>query len=109
MDQISSSTPLTTTPNNRQGRRVSQTSGYKMRGARAIGQQRTNRMHRSRNLIIIECHDRIATQAMRHQRVNSGGRTMSLTISAFRGLYAITDPRGESILDTTSATSSALA
>src|SRR5262249_12378249 len=48
-------------------------------------------------------------QTIPHHRVRSGGRTTSLTISAFRGLYAITDPRGESILDTTNAISSALA
>jgi len=56
MVQISSSTPLTTTPNNRKGRRISQTSGYKMRAANAIGQQRTSRMHQSRNLITLECY-----------------------------------------------------
>jgi hypothetical protein len=56
MVQISSSTPLTTIPINRKGRRISQMRGYKMSAANAIGQQRTTRMHHSRNLITFECY-----------------------------------------------------
>src|SRR5437867_1310805 len=50
--QTSSSTPLTTTPNNRNGIRTNHTSGYKISANKATGQQSTSRMHQSRNLII---------------------------------------------------------
>jgi hypothetical protein len=56
MVQIRSSTPLTTIPSNRKGRRINQTRGYKRRATNAIGQQRTSRMHHNRNLITIECY-----------------------------------------------------
>src|ERR1017187_2589546 len=52
--KITSRTPWTATPRIRNGSKSSQMNGYAIRASRARGQQRTKRMHHSRNANMAE-------------------------------------------------------
>lgn len=44
---------LTAKPSNRNGSKISQIKGYRIRARRAIGQHNTNRIHQSKKLTIL--------------------------------------------------------
>jgi hypothetical protein len=53
IEPIKSSTPPTAMPIMRKGSNTNQTSGYKIRARRAMGQHKTNKMHHTRSFNIV--------------------------------------------------------
>ncbi len=63
--RTNASAPSTAMPTARNGRRHSQTSGYRIRAAKANGQDRTSRIHQSRNFTTNPISSRVYTQVNR--------------------------------------------